>query len=182
MHKKLEVREMEMKDVKTLTNYWLKSEPDFLVGMGVDLKKLPNKEQLTEALTNQINLPLQEKTSYALIWLVDDTPAGHTNVNSITFGESAFMHLHLWNSKNRQSGIGTALVEKSLPFFFKNLNLEELFCQPYALNPAPNKTLAKVGFEFEKKYTTIPGSLNFEQEVNLWKMTKANFNKIKSWT
>lgn len=81
------------------------------------------------------------------------------------------MHLHLWNTNTRQKGIGTKLVKKSLPFFFNNLKLQTLYCEPYVLNIAPNKTLEKVGFKFDKKYITTPGSINFEQEVNRWFMS-----------
>ncbi|WP_242927220.1 GNAT family N-acetyltransferase [Pontibacter vulgaris] len=182
MDKRLTVRELQAEDIALIANYWLESDPEFLVSMGVDLEKLPTREGLTNMLTRQVNLPLQEKVSYALIWLADGTPVGHTNVNAIEFASSAFMHLHLWKTENRQQGIGTELVKKSLPYFFENLQLQELYCEPYALNPAPNKTLEKAGFEFEKRYTTIPGSLNFEQEVNRWKLTRDNYEKIMAGT
>jgi ribosomal-protein-alanine N-acetyltransferase len=89
------------------------------------------------------------------------------------------MHLHLWNNASRKKGNGTAFVKLTLPYYFENLQLKKLCCEPYALNTAPNKTLKKVGFTFIKKYTTIPGILNFEQEVNLWEMTKEQFEKLK---
>ena len=43
------------------------------------------------------------------------------------------------------------------------------------MNPAPNKTLARVGFEFVKEYVTVPGSINFEQPVNRWEMTREKY-------
>lgn len=135
---------------------------------------------MTNFLINQISIPFKEKMSYALIWCLDGKPIGHNNINAIEFGQSAKMHLHLWNTENRQKGIGTFLIKKSLPFFFENLKLKELWCEPYALNPAPNKTLEKIGFEFQKKYTTIPGSINFEQEVNQWKLTKEQYKKLQN--
>jgi RimJ/RimL family protein N-acetyltransferase len=75
--------------------------------------------------------------------------------------------------------MGVQLVKKSLPYFFNNLHLKTLYCEPYALNPAPNKTLPKVGFEFVKEYITVPGHLNFEQRVCLWQMKKAQFEEKK---
>ncbi len=36
--------------------------------------------------------------------------------------------------------------------------------------PTPNWTLPKIGFCLVKTYTTTPGFLNFEQEVNQWEM------------
>lgn len=174
----LSVREITPADIKPLVNYWFESTDEHLTGMGVDLKKLPSREQLTQALNHQVSLPHAEKMSYGLVWLLDGKPIGHSNVNPFDFGESGRMHLHLWQSGNRQRGIGTALVKKSIPFFFENLKLKVLYCEPYALNPAPNKTIPKVGFEFVKKYVTVPGSINFEQEVNQYKMTREQFLEI----
>jgi len=173
----ISVREIELNDIDLIADYWLKSDSDFLTSMGVDLDKLPTRTGLSKMLTEQISLPIKDKKSYALIWELDEKQIGHSNVNGIEYRKQAIMHLHLWKSDNRKKGIGTELVRKSLPFYFERLKIEKLICEPYALNPAPNKTLEKVGFEFVKKYITIPGSLNFEQEVNRWELTKENYEK-----
>ena len=52
---KLNVRAIEIKDINLIADYWLKSEPEFLVNMGVDLEKLPTREGITKMLTEQIN-------------------------------------------------------------------------------------------------------------------------------
>lgn len=175
--KLINVREIEDRDIDPITDYWLFSDPDYLVGMGVDLNKLPAREDLRNMLEGQLAKPLKEKMSYALIWEIDGQAVGHCNVNKIEHGQSAYMHLHLWQNKFRQKGLGSALVKKSLPYFFDHLHLQKLYCEPYALNPAPNKTLAGLGFQFVKKHSTIPGSLNFEQEVNLWVLSRADYLK-----
>jgi len=168
----LTVREAIDKDIDLIVAYWTESEPGFLIDMGVDLAKLPTQEQFTQMLTHQWSLPLHEKQAYALIWYEDDMPIGHCNVNSINYGKSAYMHLHLWKSGSRRRGVGTELVQKSIRMFFEKLELDTLYCQPKTDNIAPNKTLAKLGFEFMKTHTTVPGSINYEQEVNLWQLTK----------
>lgn len=173
----LKVRELNHSDISLLVDYWLKSSPEHLVGMGVDLAKLPSLQGLRKMLETQLETPLKERQSYALIWELDAQAIGHSNINQITFGQRASMHLHLWQSNHRKAGLGAQLVKLSLPFYFEKFELEALFCEPYALNPAPNKTLQKLGFEFIKKYKTIPGSINFEQEVNQWKLSKNKFNK-----
>src|SRR5436190_11634651 len=143
--------------------------------MGVDLDKLPKRDDFIQMLTTQIQSDYRNKKSYALIWEVDGKQIGHSNINPIVFGNTAKMHLHIWKPDYRRKGVGTELVRKSLPFYFKNFELKEIICEPYALNPAPNKTLEKVGFKFVKRYTTVPGSVNFEQEVNQWSLSKENF-------
>lgn len=174
------VREITAQDVELIANYWLHSDPDFLTGMGVDREKIPSRAALTAMLLRQIELPYREKPSLALIAEIDGSPSGHCNVNGIVFGQEATMHLHLWNAHTRKRGLGTAMVLASLPIFFDRLKLHTLWCEPYAENPAPNKLLQNIGFEFVKRYVTIPGSLNFEQEVHRYVLTKERFEKIKN--
>lgn len=168
----LSVRPLQAEDLEALTNYWLNSSDDHMLKMGVDLNKLPPKNILLQSFREQINLPINEKSSYALIWLLNDIPVGHCNVNQIQFGKQAFMHLHLWDNTNRQKGLGMQFVKLSIPHFFKYLDLQQLFCEPYALNPAPNKTLEKLGFTLVKEHITTPGFLNFEQPVKRWLLNK----------
>ncbi len=165
-------------DIEHFIRYWVDASPEHLEGMGVDVSKRPTREQVEQLVKSQICLPMEEKKAYFLAWVKNGYPVGSAHVNQIAWGEQAFMHLHLWNSKNRQKGMGCELVKQSLSFFFENLKLKQLFCEPYALNPAPNKTVEKLGFTFVKQHTTIPGASNFEQAVNLWKLTKEQYQKI----
>ena len=174
----LSVREIQKEDIDFLVNYWLKSDDAFLVGMGVDLAKIPGEDNLRKMLSQQLTQTYEEKQSYCIIWQLNDKPIGHSNINKIIFGEEAYMHLHLWNSDVRKKGMGTELVKMTLPYFFKNMKLKKLYCEPYALNPAPNKTLEKVGFDFVKEHITIPGYLNFEQPVKLWELSLEKFKKL----
>jgi len=174
----LDVRELTEKDIEYFINYWLDSSSEFLTGMGVDVQKKPNRQQLFDLVSTQIGNPMENRKSYFLTWLINGKPVGCSNVNQIVFGKKAFMHLHLYHSDNRQKGIGTVFVIKSLPYYFENLNLKKLYCEPYSLNQAPNKTLEKIGFKFLKQYKTIPGASNFEQLVSQWKLTRKQYEKI----
>ncbi len=164
----LTVREICKSDFELLANYWASASDEFLKSMGAVKSKLPAKEQFVEMLFEQLASSYKEKKSYCIIWCINNVPSGHCNVNKIEFGNHAYMHLHLWTDVQRKNGMGARFVKMSLPYFFNNLKLKKLFCEPYALNIAPNKTLARAGFTFVKKYVTTPGNINFEQEVNLW--------------
>ena len=174
----LSAREIQESDVDHIVNYWYKADPDFLVNMGVDLSKMPAENDLRNYLEEPLSKPYEQKQTYCIIWLLDDNPVGHSNVNKIKFGQEAHMHLHLWTRNARQKGFGTAFVKMTLPYFFKNLKLKNLFCEPYALNPAPNHTLIKVGFDFIKNYITTPGFINFEQPVNRYEMSFEKFEVL----
>jgi RimJ/RimL family protein N-acetyltransferase len=174
----LSVREIQESDIELIIQYWLSADKEFLERMGADINKVPAPDECEKMLFKQLSQPLKEKNSYCIIWEVDSKPIGHSNVNKIIFGEEAYMHLHMWNESLRQKGLGTALVKKTLPYYFENLKLKKLYSEPYALNAAPNNVLRKIGFKFIKEYVTTPGSLNFEQPVNKWELSYDDYKKL----
>jgi len=174
----LSVREIQHRDIEPLSDYWFRSRPEFLIGLGVDLSKMPSREEWKEMLNEQLDQSYEEKKSYCIIWLLDDEPVGHSNVNRIIFGEEAHMHLHIWKPGNRTKGLGLQFVKMTLPFFFQNMKLKKICCEPYALNPAPNRTMEKLGLEFIKEYITVPGFINFEQPVKHWELTLQKFRQL----
>lgn len=162
------VRELTKDDVDLIIDYFLNSTPEHLLRLGVDETKLPGKNEWRIIILNDLEQPLEKRKFYYVIWEVNDIPVGHSNINDIVFGRQALMHLHLWNPDDRRKGNGTYFIKESLNTYFKKFRLEKIYCQPNALNDAPNKTLERVGFTFLKKYETIPGWLNYKQFVNLW--------------
>jgi len=167
----LNVRELQQSDIPLIIDYWLNSDSDYLNNMGADISKVPDRVQWTQMLQEQLHQDYTDKKSYCLIWEVDGKPIGHSNVNKIVFGQEAYMHLHIWYDEFRNKGLGVQFVNIGLPWFYKNLQLEQIYCEPYALNPAPNKTLEKAGFKLVKEYITTPGWINFEQQVKLWEIS-----------
>ena len=161
----LSVRELTQEDIAYITDYWLQADKDYLLSMGALIDRIPAREYWQTMLAEQITQSYPEKKSYAIIWLIDGKAVGHCNVNNIAFGEQAHMHLHMWSAENRQKGTGRQLVSMTLPYFFGNLQLKKIICEPYAQNEAPNRTLEKAGFDFVKEYITTPGYLSFEQTV-----------------
>jgi len=172
------VRELVESDVNLIADYWSQADPDYLTGLGVDLSKLPSRDDFVKMLTDQLKLPLKLRQSYCTIWQQHSQAIGHCNVNKLVFGQEAYMHLHLWCRQRRYQGLGVSLVRQSSQLFFNRLELQDLYCEPYALNPAANAALAKAGFTFVKRYVTVPGIINFEQEVNRWHMSRKQFAKV----
>ncbi|MFT4660114.1 MAG: ribosomal-protein-alanine N-acetyltransferase [Patiriisocius sp.] len=161
----IKIREIQRGDIESIVNYWLHSDPEYLKDMGVDLDKLPKRKSLSEMLNEQIDTPMAEKNSLALICEFEETTIGHCNIVEREKGEQAYMHLHIWKKEDRQKGIGSEMVARSCQYFFNVFDLKRIISEPYALNPAPHKVLLRVGFELEKEYITIPGSLSFKQRV-----------------
>lgn len=175
----LSVRELSIDDIAPLTQYWLSCTNEYLHGMGVDVNKMPAKEWWIQLLQQQLLTPHAQKQSFCVIWHLNDEPVGHSNINKIIPLQEAYMHLHIWKQSARKSGYGLQFIYKTLPFYFNTYQLQHLYCEPYALNPAPNKTLAKAGFTFLKEYITTPGFLNFEQPVNRWHLSRNAFMQLQ---
>lgn len=173
----LSVRELHAEDIDAIADYWLTSDLAYLEGMGVDVTRMPRREEWRQMLNEQLATPLKEKKSYALIWEVDGQAIGHSNINKIVFGKEAYMHLHIWYPEVRKKGYGVQLIRQSLPYYFQNYELQTLYCEPYALNPAPNRTLERAGFRTVKEYVTTPGWINFEQPVRLWAISRQEFER-----
>ena len=165
-------------DYPFIVDYFRNGDEAFHLAMGVDRARLPGREEWLGILYDNHSRPIDKKDFFYVIWLYDHKPIGHSNINKIKYGEEAYMHLHMWRSEIRAHGLGTQLVRKSIPYYFSQFQLENLWCEPYALNPAPNKTLKNLGFELEKTYDTIPGWISFHQPVNRWCLSRRKFS---SW-
>jgi len=94
---------------------------------------------------------------------LDGIAVGHSHINDIDYAKEAFMHLHIWNPTQRKSGNGFFFIRESIKIYFEMFKLLKLYSQPYALNPAPNRTLQRVGFKYVKTFETIPSWINFPQ-------------------
>ena len=162
------VKEMKLSEIHFMINYFLQADNDFLAKMGVDPAKLPAFTHWHEILKQDFAQPIADRRFFYLIWELDGILIGHSNINNIVYGKEAFMHLHIWDSTKRQAGSGTIFVSESIKIYFDLFELSQLYCQPYAHNPAPNKLLEKIGFKLLKTYETVPGWINFHQLVNLW--------------
>lgn|SRR5215472_12156231 len=151
-----------------MIDYFLQSEDSFLAQMGVARALLPSREAWLRSALRDHELPDNKKDRLYVGWYHRGTQVGHSSVNRIKVGEEAYLHLHLWRSDLRKSGFGVQFCRASIAIYFERLKLQRLWSEPYAENPAPNRTLVKLGFSFIRRYRTVPGQISFEQDVNLY--------------
>ena len=55
------VREMTKTDINLIIDYFLESSPEFLRGMGVDINKLPGKEEWSKIILDDFEQPAESK-------------------------------------------------------------------------------------------------------------------------
>ena len=169
---KLSVRELKIQEVGIIVDYFKNAKDSFLKEMGADKNKLPTRDEWVDKLESDFNKSYYEKDFYYIIWLQNNQAVGHSNINHIEFGNTATMHLHLWDTATRRKGLGLDFLKMTVPYYFKNFELQKLICEPYSKNIAPNKVLKKLGFEFVRTYETTPGQINFHQTVNRYELSK----------
>jgi len=153
-----------------MIRYFLDAEDAFLRGMGADRSRFPTREKWLDEILADQQKPDEQKERIYLGWFYGGRLVGHSSVNQIKIGEEAFVHLHLWDPRLRRDGVGTEFFRRSVDYFRKRLKLKRIICEPYAENPAPNRVLQKLGFTFVRRYNTVPGPINLEQDVNRWEL------------
>ncbi len=164
----ISVRESTADDFEMIINYFHTANEGYLLKLGVDKSKLHTPESWLQLLNEELKQSAENKKFFFVTWLIDGIPTGHSHINKIIYNAEAYMHLHIWEAGKRQKGNGAKFVAMSLPFYFTSFKLKRLYCEPYALNAAPNNTLKKAGFKLLEQYETTPGPFNFYQPVNKW--------------
>ena len=166
------VREMRLDEVDIRIDYFHEASDEHLDRLGVDRALLPTRQEWRAFYREDYARPIEDRAQYALIWALDGETVGFGTADRIDFGRQAFMHLHLLTDDRRHSGLGVEFVRKSARIFFEVLELKQLFCEPNALNTAPNRTLQRAGFRFLFSHHTTPGPINFSQIATRWVMDR----------
>lgn len=165
---KLVAREMTLQEADIIIRYFHGASHDFLKSLGVSPAKLPYRDEWRAFYRAEYKRPIQKRRAILVLWELDGQPIGFSTADKIIFGQEAYMHLHILHPERRRSGYGVNFVRETVKIYFSILKIQHLYCEPYALNAAPNRTLQKAGFKCIKTYETIPGPLNFHQPVNRW--------------
>jgi RimJ/RimL family protein N-acetyltransferase len=172
------VRPFESRDdYRRMIDYYHDSPNELLQRMGVDRSKLPPREAWLERAWQDHQRaeddPARER--FHLAWLADGVVVGHSSINQIQWGRQANAHLHLWRADLRKSGIGSEFFRQSISFYFERFRLALVVVEPHADNPAPNRVLQKLGFRLVRRYHTVPGPINVEQDVNRYEVDRATW-------
>jgi RimJ/RimL family protein N-acetyltransferase len=150
-----------------------------LLSMGIDKEQM-DRTNLDEIFSRNIDLPKEEKKSYCLLWTINDSPVGHSSIGNIKIGESAEMHLHLWDESLRGKGLSKKFLVLSMLHYLETFHFKKMLAEPNANNTSPNKTLESLGFRFLEQIVTVPGMNKLEQPINRWEITREEFEK--KWT
>jgi RimJ/RimL family protein N-acetyltransferase len=159
---------MRLSEVGIRIGYFHDASDEYLRMLGVDRSLLPTREAWQSFYEEDCSRPIRDRINYSLLWERDGRMVGFSSTDRITFGNEAFMHLHVVEAELRSSGLGTQFVMLSAQAYFKVLELRRLFCEPNALNVAPNRTLQRAGFRYLFTHESQPSPINFPQLTTRW--------------
>lgn len=162
------VRPMRLSEVGFRIDYFLQASDEHLLTLGVERSRLPSRDEWLRSYEREFALPVAERSSYILAWELDGELVGFSTADPFTFGDEAFMHLHIRRPDRRRSGLGVQFVRRSADAYFETLELRRLLCQPNAFNVAPNRTLQAAGFRYDRTEVCRPHPLNFKQPITRW--------------
>ncbi|MBV9606357.1 MAG: GNAT family N-acetyltransferase [Solirubrobacterales bacterium] len=164
----LRVREMELAEVGIRIDYFHDASDEYLRMLGVERARLLSREAWREFYELDFARPVRDRENYLLAWELDGEVVGMSMADHITFGEQAFMHLHILEPNRRRSGLGTEFVKRTAVVLFEVLELQRLYCQPNAFNVAPNRTLQRAGFRYLFTKEMAPRPTDFPQPMTRW--------------
>ncbi len=101
----LVVREMELSEAVVRIGYFHDAPDEHLENLGVDRARLPTREEWQAFYEADYARPVAERENYTLAWLLNGEIIGFSSTDQITFGDQAFMHLHIISS--RQASVRT---------------------------------------------------------------------------
>jgi len=165
---KVSVREMLLSEVGIRIRYFHEASDDYLLALGVDRALLPEPDVWLSLHERDFERPLTERENFTLVWELDGQVVGFSALDHIEFGEEAFMHLHIVQPSLRRRGLGANFVKLSASRYFELFDLKRLYCEPNALNVAPNRTLQRAGFTYLFSHEATPGPINFPQVTTRW--------------
>jgi RimJ/RimL family protein N-acetyltransferase len=177
-HHQVTIREIIASDIQSVVGYWTGAPLSYLEAMGIDTTDLSRFDAMAAGIQAELEAPYSAKKTLHLIAEFGGQAIGHVYVNNVNFGEAAFIHLHLWRGTPKRQKLGSRMVAAGIPYFFEKLELKELLCEPAAANPAPNRTIERLGFSLVKTYETVPAGWNFLLEVNQWRLSREKYQEL----
>ena len=98
----LTVREMQLPETELIVDYFFRrSTPEHLGKLGIDAVQMATPGVWQEGFRREYELPIEERAGLFLIWLANGAPVGFSSCDSIEFGESATMHIHVTEPERR---------------------------------------------------------------------------------
>lgn len=162
------VRELGADEIGVRVRYFHEASDEQLALMGADRARFPPPDTWIATYVADMARPIEERQMCTLGWELDGEVVGFASLDRITFGDEGRFHLHILEPERRHRGLGVPFVRLSAARFAEMFALRRIVSEPNAFNVAPNRTLQRAGFRYDRTEVTTPGPINVEQPVTRW--------------
>lgn len=172
---KLSVRQLEIKDIPHIVNYFLEMRDQQLLIDGFDLEKIPFEEELIEELKISINSPDKVKKKFILILQEGGKDYGHCHLIRKNKAEEAYFDFYNWKGMLNREKVVDGLLKLALEQMIKIYNLKTIYAEITKGDEYRDEAFKRSGFEFIKENKHARDSWSQEQVFNLLKLDCSEF-------
>ena len=133
-------------DAQAILDYWYRSPPAFLEGMGVDLDRLPAPEQLEARIEAKIRgAEGGTPPSDLLMIRCDASTIGFHIINEMVPGDGAIFHGHIFDPAFRRRGVAMTSYPLACRVFLDRFDLRRMWFKTPAQNLGAIRVKEKLG-------------------------------------
>ena len=166
----IQVRKFCEDDIPTVVNYWNRTTDYQLQIMGINPARLPNSGALSSSLESvAIESSKGRASRYLTVTSEDEEKLGVCILNGIS-GSIAYFHLHIFDQKQRNIGIGRKAIELSMPIFCTSFSLQTVLSEVPVQNVPANTLASDFGTYIGRRLVkeTEESILKIGQEINIY--------------
>lgn len=176
------VRDLEVADLPQVMDYWFRSPPGFLEGMGVDMAKLQSEAEMFANIKNRLdhNRTLAVSKLFALAILSDGVAIGVHTLVPFTEGDSGILHAHLWKTESRGRGIGVQSYPLACRIFIERFSLQRIIFKTPVQNIGAIRMKEKLGIREVGVESVDFGIIKKDTMSRVFELTRAEV--LNKWS
>lgn len=177
----VDVRYFRENDLDDYCNYFFRSPPGFLEGIGLRPEALGSEDSFRQSfLAHLKELNQNGPPSKFLLVLFQGEKVGFHLLTHINGNDSAIMHAHFFRPEYRGLGIGTISYVKAMEVFMRDFGFKEIVFKTPMQNRAPMRIKEKLGLQPLGEEVLDWPSLQPGTRAQLFRVDRQTLKQIKT--
>ena len=173
------IRDIEVSDINTLTNYWHNNDSDYLRTLGVDLTKLASEAETRQRFMSSIPDEGRSRDRATFVVLSGKDIMAYTNLH-IKSVEEVYVHFHVLRLSPRHRAIAYRLFPAMIRIFFDSFAIAKLTMQTALANQRINYFLQEFGLCPKQSYISMPDGLARPGLFNVYEISREFLTRLET--
>jgi len=152
------LRDVEERDVPAIVSYWHDSPPEYLRSIGLDVGRLPSREEMAKRLRAMATSGGLARRA-TLVCESGGRPVGVGTLRTGMEKKQGYAHTHILDDALRGRGLGHLLLVPVFGAWFRSFPVDEIIAQVVPENARVNRALQKSGLVPTKVELENPGGM-----------------------